>query len=73
VVDFLTPLVEKLGGFLHARAPELTVFTVPVSVGFARIEELLYGFVASNPGVEWYFANVYADDGVTPLGWWEAS
>ena len=25
----------------------------------------------AKPASEWYFGNVYADDGVTPLGWWE--
>ncbi len=45
------------------------MFTVPVSVGFARIEELLNAFVPGTSGSSWYYANVYADDGVTPLGW----
>ena len=29
------------------------------------------GFVALHPEHEWHFGNVYGDDGVTPLGWWE--
>ena len=29
-------------------------------------------YESSHPDSEWYFANVYADDGVTPLGWWES-
>jgi hypothetical protein len=71
--DSLLPEVERLGGTLDARASGLTVFTLPVSVGFAKVEEVFRKFVENHPGAEWYFANVYADDGVTPLGWWENS
>ena len=28
------------------------------------------GTEAEFPGVEWFFGNVYDEDGVTPLEWW---
>jgi hypothetical protein len=69
--DELTTPIEQAGGALDARAPNLTVFTLPVSLGFLRIEKLFRDFVDRHPGMEWYFGNVYEDDGVTPIGWWE--
>ena len=63
--------VAQLGGSLDGRAPNLTVFTVPVSVGFAAVEKLFNDLAAAYEGIEWYFGNVYAEDGVTPLGWWD--
>jgi hypothetical protein len=59
-----------LGAQVDSRARGLTVLTVPVAVGFPRVEAVLRAYVAAHPGVEWYFGNVYADDGVTPLNWW---
>ena len=59
-----------LGGRIDARASGLTVFTVPVEAGFPRVESALRRFVAAHPDAEWYFGNVYAADGVTPLNWW---
>jgi hypothetical protein len=64
--------VKGLGGTLDGRAPNLTVFTVPVTAGFAAVEAAFNRLVAQHPEVEWYFGNVYDPaDGVTPLGWWE--
>lgn len=48
------------------------MFTVPVRAGFERIERVMADAVASHPDCEWYFGNVYAEDGVTQLGWWDA-
>ena len=68
--DLLTPDVDRLSGAMDARPDALTIYTIPVSVGFAEIERTLEYFVVRYPDMEWYFANVYADDGVTPLNWW---
>lgn len=72
VADLLTPEVERqLLGTMDGRARNLTVYTVPVSMGFAAIESMLSRFVKAHPEAEWFFANVYDDDGTTPLLWWE--
>jgi hypothetical protein len=69
-VNTLAPRIGALGGWLDGRAPNLTVFTIPVSVGFPEVERVLNDFVGQHSGTEWYFANVYDEDGVTPLNWW---
>ena len=58
--------VARISGSLDGQDSKAAVFTVPVTAGFAAIEELF-----KKSGVEWYYGNVYADDGVTPLGWWD--
>lgn len=35
------------------------------------MEGVLTGFCSRHPRLRWYYGNVYADDEVTPLGWWE--
>jgi hypothetical protein len=70
IVNTLAPRIGALGGWLDGRAPNLTVFTIPVSVGFPEVERVLNDFVGQHSGTEWYFANVYDEDGVTPLNWW---
>lgn len=66
VVASLREAMSGIGGKLDGQEPRAAVFTVPVSAGFEVIEETL-----NAAGVEWYYGNVYADDGVTPLGWWD--
>ncbi|RUL87905.1 DUF4265 domain-containing protein [Tautonia sociabilis] len=69
----LVARVARLGGTLDGAIERGLVFTVPVSVGFAAVEELFEGWVAEHEGWEWLFGNVYDPaDGVTPLGWWDA-
>jgi uncharacterized protein DUF4265 len=65
--------VEALGGTFeggpdHGR---ILLFTIPVGATFPAIERIFDGFVAVHPSAEWLYANVYADDGVTPLRWWD--
>ena len=67
----LLPEVNALGGWLDGRSPGISAFTVPVHATFARIKEIFDAWVAKLPGSGWSFANVYAADGETPLGWWE--
>lgn len=67
----IAPDIDKLGGWLDGKAEKELVFTVPVSVGFQRIEEVLNGAAADLNDYEWYYGNVYDPvDGVTPLNWW---
>jgi hypothetical protein len=68
--DELVPLVAEWGGSLDGRSQEVTAFSVPVRLGFATIEQSLETWLRRHPGAEWYFGNVYATDGVTPLEWW---
>jgi Domain of unknown function (DUF4265) len=65
--------VSALGGTFEG-GPEggrIFVFTIPVDATFAAVEGIFDSFVAEHPSAEWLYGNVYADDGVTPLGWWE--
>ena len=63
--------VAALGGHGFELNRETAVFTIPVHVGFSRIEapftriERLYG-----DRMTWRFGNVYDEDGETPLDWW---
>jgi hypothetical protein len=44
---------------------------MPVQLGFQTIEQVFDEFVRDHAGAQWLCGNVYASDGVTPLGWWE--
>ena len=70
----LSDEVAALGGTLEGSAHEdrVFIFTLPVTATFPAIEAVFNRFVEQHPESEWYFGNVYAADGVTPLGWWEA-
>jgi hypothetical protein len=63
-------LNKLLGATLDGLSEKQAVFTVHASRGFAAIENILNRFVAENPGAEWYYGNIYGEDGVTPLNWW---
>lgn len=70
----LESLAERLGQSVAATWDGLSdkqaVFSFPVSAGFEAAESVLNEFVARYPKAEWYYGNVYGDDGTTPLGWW---
>ncbi|MGW4790124.1 DUF4265 domain-containing protein [Streptomyces sp. NPDC004230] len=69
--DSIEPEISAIGGRIDGRARNLTVFTVPASVGFPAVEKVLNSLVNRHAGVEWYYGNVYdKDDGVTSLNWW---
>ena len=67
----LTPRVAALGGWFDARGPHATGYTFPLAIGFAPIERLMDEWTARTDGALWAYANIYADDGDTPIGWWE--
>jgi Domain of unknown function (DUF4265) len=72
LVDEVTKDVWELGGALDGRADNLTVYTIPVTAGFPKVEQVFNDLVGRHPEVEWYFGNVYDNvDGVTPLNWWQ--
>jgi hypothetical protein len=68
----LLPGVRELGGGLDGQTEGASVLTFPLRAGFRRIERLLDEWVVSAPAARWSFANVYDEDGRTPLRWWEA-
>ena len=69
LLTWLQPRLEAMGGRLDGRLARAAAFTVPVSATFQAVEAVMADVVRSQPGLEWYFANVYDDDG-TPLNWW---
>jgi Domain of unknown function (DUF4265) len=62
---------SSLQGYLDGGNTGLRILTVPVSVGFARIETVLEAVVAELGNASWAYGNVY-DRQNRPLGWWEA-
>jgi hypothetical protein len=72
VVQLLLPRLKALQGRLDGQIQRGAVFTVPVTAGFQAIEEALAEAVKAFDGVEWYYGNVYDQDGRTPLNWWLA-
>lgn len=67
----LTPALEKLGGELDIETPRFYVYSIHVSCGFTKIEELLNKYMADR-GM-WMYGNVYdPEDGTTPLNWWQS-
>lgn len=68
--DELASELAPYGARIDARAPRLTVLTVPVRVGFPAVESALAEWSGRHPAAEWYYGNVYAADGMTPLNWW---
>jgi hypothetical protein len=64
-------LLKPLGARLDGKGPTELVFSVPVQVGFRRIEEALNTVTARSASAEWFFGNVFdPSDGITPLNWW---
>jgi hypothetical protein len=69
--DSIEQEISAIGGRIDGRERNLTVFTVPASVGFPAVEKILNSLTARHSEMEWYYGNVYdKDDGVTPLNWW---
>lgn len=69
----IEPKIRKLGGWHDGGVKNLTIFTVPASAGFEELQSILNTLAAADGRIEWYYGNVYADDGITPLGWWDQS
>lgn len=63
-------LMSEVAGRLDGKGPFELVYTIPVDVGFIRIEKVLGRVVEEFRQVEWVYGNVYDVDGTTPLGWW---
>ncbi len=70
VQDRVATDLAPLGGVCDGSIERAAVFTIPGPPPFAEVERIMDGVTSAHEGVEWYFANAYADDGVTPLSWW---
>ncbi|ALO47662.1 DUF4265 domain-containing protein [Pseudohongiella spirulinae] len=68
----LTPEMELIDGKCDVCSPGLLIYSIHVSIGFKRIEELISSVLKRFPDSIWYYGNVYdPDDGQTPLNWWQ--
>ncbi|MEX2334104.1 MAG: DUF4265 domain-containing protein, partial [Pseudohongiella sp.] len=68
----LTPEIELIDGRIDISSPGLLVYTIHVSIGFQKIEDVLQKTLARFPDTLWFYGNVYDPaDGVTPLNWWQ--
>lgn len=71
LAEELAPQIEKMGGELDFENERMLVFSIHVSCGFQKIEDLLNDYIDEDEGQAWLYGNVYdPKDGVTPLNWW---
>ncbi len=68
-LPLITARLEALGGRLDGAVANGAVWTVPHQVGFERIEEAMRYAVSLVPDSDWWYGNVYDDNGA-PLRWW---
>jgi hypothetical protein len=61
--------VQTLGGVCEGGPGFALVFSMPVRLGFPKVEAFLDDARTRFPGSEWYFGNVYGADG-KPINWW---
>ncbi len=73
-IEDLRGRFDPLRGVVEAPAHRrFAVVTVPVSAGFPAIEAALGGWMSVRTDTaEWFFGNVYDDNGAE-LGWWDDS
>jgi hypothetical protein len=70
--QLLTPEIELIDGKLDLKSPRILIYSIHVSIGFQKIEDVLNKVLAGFPDTVWYYGNVYdPEDGVTPLNWWQ--
>lgn len=68
VVSHIKNQVESVGGRVDGELGRLLVFTFPLSVGVANIQNFVTAIENTFP-VEWQFANLFSESG-EPLEWW---
>ena len=49
--------LEEIGGRCDGGPTRALVFTIPLSVGVARVEQVLALITAAAPGAGWYYGN----------------
>lgn len=67
--------MSLIGGWLDGGkegiAGHLLIYTIPIRVGFKRIENVMERIADRFSVDRWMYGNVYdTRDGVTPLNWW---
>ncbi|HBX36627.1 MAG TPA: phosphotyrosine protein phosphatase [Pseudohongiella sp.] len=68
----LTPDIELIDGTRDVCSPGVLIYSVHVSIGFKKIEEVITAVLKRFPESVWYYGNVYdPEDGQTPLNWWQ--
>ncbi len=75
--EYIDSLIQRvrneLNGTIDGMTKKQAVFSIPVEAGFGAVEAMMDEFISKSPDSEWYYGNVYdAEDGETPLGWWDA-
>jgi hypothetical protein len=65
----LEPEIVEVGGVCEGGPPRMLVFSVPVSVGFPRIQAIFDRACGRVPEMLWWFGNVYGPDDKS-LDWW---
>lgn len=68
----LSAAIEKLGGDIDVCEPRVLVYSIHVSCGFNKIEELLNQQLSAARDAAWFYGNVYDPDSGEPLNWWQA-
>lgn len=72
IAEGLIAELEKLGGALDTETERMLIFSIHVSCGFGAIEAILNRYCDSLDDCVWNYGNVYdAQDGQTPLNWWQ--
>ncbi len=66
-LEWIDDRLLVMGGRLDGRIDRAAALTIPISAGFPAVEQLMTE-AADRFQVEWYFANVYDDNG-KPLSW----
>ena len=70
-IDALRARFEPLDGIVEAPpGARFAVVTVPATAGFPAIEAAVGNWVSAQAEAEWFFGNVYDDEGAA-LRWWE--
>lgn len=69
VVNWLTPRISRLAGWIDGRIARAAVFTLPYRGQFEEIESIANEAASAFPGTVWYLGNVY-DENDQPLNWW---
>jgi hypothetical protein len=71
MVPVISAELEALGGHLDGAIENAAVWTIPLASGFDSIESVMAIAVRRMPASEWWYGNVYDEDG-QPLRWWES-
>lgn len=69
VLAWLEPRFAELSARIDGHIERAFVLTIPVRTGFTAVEAAMSAASAEFSGLEWYYGNVYDEEG-RPLNWW---